>query len=195
MGMALALGGVTQLSSLHPRGECRGVVRGCPAVLCQLLGLPEELRSSTSSFLGSLLQLSGALMPCLAPCQHPVCAQVLGPLAADLPCHAQGNPPASFHPWFLCPCPQAPRSLPCQTPFPGEGSGVGAACSPQAWALPKPCQASLLLVGLGPCIPVPRCHTHRPGLGHCCAGGGETPQSASAPGTPQYAPLMVVCMG
>lgn len=131
-----------------------GVQRCCEglsscAVPCQPLGLPEELHSSTSSFLGSLLQLSGALMPCLAPCQHPACAQALGPLAADLPCHAQGNPPASFHPRFLCPCPQAPCSPPCQTPFPGEGSGVGAACSPQAWALPKPCQASLLLVDWG----------------------------------------------
>lgn len=75
---------------------------GGPAVPCQPLGLAEELRSSPSSFLGSLLQLSGALMPRLALCQDPACTR-----AADPPSHAQGKPSASLHPQLLCPCPCA----------------------------------------------------------------------------------------
>lgn len=188
------LGGVTQLSSLHPRGECRGVVRGCPAVLCQPLGLAEELRSSPSSFLGSLLQLSGALMPCLAPCQNTACAWAPGPLAADLPCHAQGKPPASLHPWFLCPCPQAPCS-PCARPlFLERGVAWGLPAAP--WHGHCPSHAKPLCswrTGAMYASPEVSHSQARVRLVLCWV--GETRWSGSAPGTPQYAPVMLVRMG
>lgn len=54
--------GLVQLSSLHPGGGGAEASWG----ECRPLGLVEELRSSPSSFPGSLLQSSGALMLCLA---------------------------------------------------------------------------------------------------------------------------------
>lgn len=62
---------------------------------------------------GQLLQLSGALMPCLAPCQDPACAW--GPLAADPP------PPCSGKAVCLSPAP-APLPMPLCLPA-AQGHG------------------------------------------------------------------------
>lgn len=115
-----------------------------PALLCQPLGLAEELCSSSSSFLGILLQLSGALMLCLAPCQNPACTWVRGPLAADPPVPRES---------------QLPPSIPSSSAPAGSAGAMGAAQAVRSLSTPgalgphTPAQG-IMLMGQGQVSPV-----------------------------------------
>lgn len=69
------------------------------AALCQPTARTRGRVTAHSSLCRSRqLAVSGALMPCLAPCQAPACARARGPLAADGgPC-ARREPPGALRP-------------------------------------------------------------------------------------------------
>lgn len=99
---AVAPGELTQLSSLHPWAGVEALSGDGPAVPCQAFGLAEELCSSPSSFLGSLLRLSGALMPCLASCQDPVCTRTADPSPMPRESCLPPSIPSSFAHAHVC---------------------------------------------------------------------------------------------
>lgn len=199
-GPALALWGLTHLSSLHPRAGAEAWWQGGPAVLYQPFDLAEELCSSPSTFLGSLLQLCGALMPCVAPCQDPACTQAREPLAAD--------PPATM-PRESCLPPSISNSsmdalalpaAPVPDPFPGtlgiagcqeRGLGLGLQAAQGQGCCPSHAKP-LCSQHAGAMYLSPRASRSQARVKSVLCWGIEPLWSGSAPGTPSMWPPMQV---
>lgn len=172
-GLALAFGGLAQLSGLHPGEGCRGDV-GEWSICAVQTSWPDRRAAQLSLVIpGQLLQLSGALMPFLAPCQDPACARARGPLAADPPLPCSGK--------AVCSSP-SPAPLPMPLRLPGaQGHGC---CPSHAKPLRSHCAVAM--------YPSPRASRSQVRVRSVLCWGIELPQSRSAPGT---LPMCPPCAG